>query len=242
MIFFRYHLTLYDPLYYAREGLFGAFTTPVMHGTAINHAVAAVLAVHPENQPFVIAESNGGMDVPRYTDSRASPNFYFTPAALTRPPRDWTEITKGDNDGFLFRNEAGEILKATQLHFLPPETEFIGLGLAVGERPSFPERIRLGSFRGVARMAIEFTESAELLPGPCAVDHPVDPLLVQARRGLMLNLFPYPVVQNAFCDRVYELHFDQPRLGPKTARLAWPTGYCEPPKVERVRNAPSAII
>ncbi len=48
MIFFRYRITLFDPLYYAREGLFGAFTPHVLHGTAVNHAVTAALGLHPE--------------------------------------------------------------------------------------------------------------------------------------------------------------------------------------------------
>jgi hypothetical protein len=242
MMFFRYRITLYDPLYYAREGLFGAYTPQVLHGTCVNHAVTAALALHAENQPFVIAETNGGMDVPRYSDSRASPRFYFTPAGLTGTPRDWSEIAKGDNDGFLFRVKAGEILKATQLHFVPPETEFLGLGLVMEEVSRFPERIRLGSFRGVGRLDMEFTESAKPLGDPAAVDHPVDPLLVSVRRGLMLNLFPYPVVQNAFCDRVYELRFERPRLGLPTARFAWPSGYPEPPRVERARPGPAVIV
>src|SRR5438128_2556841 len=130
MRFFRYRLTLYDPLYYAREGLLGAHTPAVLHGTAINHAITAALCLHPENQPFVVSETNGGMDTPRYADSRASSCFYCTPAAISGPPRGWTEMAKGDNEGFLFRVERGEILKATRLHFLPAETTLVGLGLA----------------------------------------------------------------------------------------------------------------
>ena len=82
MRFFRYRITLFDPLYYAREGLFGAFTPQVLHGTAVNHAITAALGMHPKRQPYVMAETNGGMDVPRYNDSRASRHFYFTPAAV----------------------------------------------------------------------------------------------------------------------------------------------------------------
>jgi hypothetical protein len=243
MIFYRYRITLCDPLYYAREGLCGAYTPQVLHGTAVNHAVTAALALHPEKQPYVIAESNGGMDVPRYTDSRASPHFYFTPAALDGPTSDWTEITKGDTEGFVFRVEAGEILKATQLHFLPPETRFAGLALAIDTAPSFPRRIRLGSFRGVALLEEDAAESVKTLAGAFPVDHPVDPLVSPPLRGVMLNLFPYPLVQNAVCPKVYELKFGRSVFGPQeVARLAWPSGYTEPAPVERIPRGAAAII
>jgi hypothetical protein len=243
MTFFRYRITLFDPLYYAREGLFGAFTPQVLHGTAINHAITAALGLHPERQPYVIAETNGGMDVPRYTDSRASRRFYFTPAAVEGRSGDWSEIAKGDNEGFAFRVEAGEILKATQLHFLPPETRFVGLALARGDTRAFPARIRLGSFRGLARLEIEEAVSSKLMAGLAPVDHPVDPLVSKAVRGVMLNLFPYPLVQNAICSKVYELKFEGSRLGSKkAARLAWPEGYPEPSPEERVPRGPTAIF
>lgn len=243
MSFFRYRITLFDPLYYAREGLFGAFTPHVLHGTAVNHAMTSALGLHPERQPFVIAESNGGMDVSRYADSRASRRFYFTPAAVEGHPRDWTEITKGDTEGFLFRVEAGEILKATQLHFLPPETQFVGLALTNDDKISFPQRIRLGSFRGVAQLEVDATESVEAIPGPAPVDHPVDPLVSRPIRGVMLNLFPYPLVQNAVCPKVYQLKFAQPAFGlQRVARLAWPDGYPEPAPLERVPRGPAAIF
>jgi len=243
MTFFRYRITLFDPLYYAREGLFGAFTPQVLHGTAVNHAITAALGLHPERQPYVIAETNGGMDVPRYNDSRASRHFYFTPAALEGPPGDWTEIAKGDNDGFLFRVKAGEILKATQLHFLPPETRFVGLGLATKYANAFPRRIRLGSFRGVARLEVEAAESVKAIAGPAPVDHPVDPLVSAPVRGVMVNLFPYPVVQNAVCPKAYQLKFERSAFGPeRTARLGWPEGYTEPPQREREPRGPVAII
>ncbi len=243
MTCFRYRITLFDPLYYAREGLFGAYTPPVLHGTAVNHAMTAALGLHPERQPYVIAETNGGMDVPRYADSRASSLFYFTPAAVEGAAGDWSEIAKGDNEGFLFSVVAGEILKATQLHFLPPETRFVGLALALDDEPSFPRRIRLGSFRGVARLELEPALSAKALPGPAPVDHPVDPLVSRPVRGVMLNLFPYPLVQNAVCARVYELKFQRSTFGwAEVARLAWPDGYAEPSPIERVPRGSVAIF
>ncbi len=156
------------------------------------------------------------MDVPRYADSRASHHFYFTPAAVEGSPGDWSEITKGDNEGYLFRVKAGEILKATQLHFLPPETRFTGLALAVDEEMTFPKRIRLGSFRGVAWLEMDAAESIKAIGGPAPVDHTVDPLVSSPVRGVMLNLFPYPLVQNAVCPKVYELKFQRSTLGSKS--------------------------
>jgi hypothetical protein len=242
MKYYRYRITLFDPLYYAREGLAAAYTPHVLHGTAVNHAITAACGLHPENQPFVMAETNGGMDVPRYADSRASSAFYFTPGAILNSPGDWAEIAKGDNEGFAFRVVAGEILKATQLHFLPPETEFVGLAIATSAAPAFPSRIRLGSFRGVAKLEFERAEDVAPVGDLCAVDHPVDPLVSSAVRGVMLNLFPYPVVQQAICRQVYRLTFAKPRFGPATARLAWPAGFAEPAEPERLRPATTAII
>jgi hypothetical protein len=243
MTFFRYRLTLFDPLYYAREGLFGAYTPQVLHATAVNHAMTSALGLHPDRQPYVIAETNGGMDVPRYADSRASALFYFTPAALEGPSGDWTEIAKGDSEGFSFRVEAGEILKATQLHFLRPETQFAGLALALDDEPAFPQRIRLGSFRGAAGLEWEPALSAEAMPGPAPVDHPVDPLVSRPVRGVMLNLFPYPLVQNAVCPRVYRLKFPRSTFGSAAlARLAWPDGYAEPTPIERTPRGSVAIF
>jgi len=242
MLAYRYRITLFDPLYYAREGLAGAFTPHVLHATAVNHAVTAALGLHPENQPFVIADENGGMDVPRYTDSRASPFFYFTPAAVSGNPVDWTEIAKGDNDGFLFQVLAGESLKATQLNFLPPKTQFHGFVVARDESLGFPERIRLGSFRGMAALEFELASESKALGHPATVGHPVDPLVSKTVRGVMENLFPYPVVRNAVCHNVYELTFDGSKLGPRRARMAWPDGYSEPPRVERLRAGHTGVI
>jgi hypothetical protein len=243
MRFFRYRITLFDPLYYAREGLFGAFTPRVLHGTAVNHAITAALGLHPERQPYVIAETNGGMDVPRYNDGRASRHFYFTPAAVEGAPEDWTEIAKGDNEGYLFRVEAGEILKATQLHCLPPETQFVGLALAGKGVDTFPQRIRLGSFRGVARLEMDAADSVKAISGPAPVDHPVDPLVSPPVRGVMLNLFPYPLVQNAVCPKAYKLKFQRSAFGPENvARLAWPEGYTEPVSSERAPHGPAVVF
>ncbi len=190
-----------------------------------------------------MAETNGGMDVPRYNDSRASRHFYFTPAAVEGAPGDWTEIAKGDNEGFLFRVVPGEILKATPLHFLPPETSFTGLALADEEVGAFPQRIRLGSFRGVAWLEMDAAESVKAIAGPALADHPVDPLVSSPVRGAMVNLFPYPLVQNAVCPKVFQLKFQRSPFGPeRIARLGWPKGYNEPPPRKREPHGSVAIF
>ena len=242
MKYYRYRITLFDPLYYAREGLAAAYTPHVLHGTAVNHAITAACGLHQDKQPFVMAEGNGGMDVPRYADSRATSAFYFTPATIINTPGDWAEIAKGDSEGFAFRVMGGEILKATRLHFLPPETEFVGLAIAIRSAPAFPSRIRLGSFRGVARLELETADTIAPIADLSVVDHPVDPLVSKAVRGVMLNLFPYPVVQQAICRQVYGLTFARPRFGHATARLAWPAGYAEPVEPERLRPAATVIL
>jgi hypothetical protein len=82
-----------------------------------------------------------------------------------------------------------------------------------------------------------------MIEGPAPVDHPVDPLVSKAVRGVMLNMFPYPLIQNAVCSKVYELQFQrsQSSMG-KAAHLAWPEGYPEPSPIERVPPAPVAIL
>ena len=148
MIFFRYRITLFDPLYYAREGLFGAFTPHVLHGTAVNHAITAALGLHPERQPYVIAESNGGMDVPRYADSRASHHFYFTPAAVEDRRGDWTEVTKGDNEGYPVPREGRRDPQSDPTPFLAAGDPVHGSGPGRDERPPFPSGYAWGRSAG----------------------------------------------------------------------------------------------
>jgi len=245
MIPFRYRITLFDPLFYAREGLSASHTPNVLHATAINGAVSAALNINSEAQPFVIADNNGGMDTPRYENSLITDKFYFTPAAISGSADDWPEIVKGDNEGFFFRVVAGEILKASRLHFVAPESQFVGLGLVWDRDVRLPERIRLGSFRGVARLETEFATKFKPLPAneSHTVDHPVDPLVSTVKRGVMNNMFPYPVVQNASCQRVFEVTFEGKEIGKKKhMRLAWPNDFETPKKPERVKSGPSAII
>lgn len=244
MNLFRFRITLYDPLFYAREGLSAALTPKILHATAINHAVCAARGDHVVNQPFVIADKNGGMDTPRYEDSCISEQFYFSPASIVGTANDWPEIVKGDNEGFFFKVKAGEILKATRLLFIAPETQFVGLGVAKAKSIEFPARIRLGSFRGVARLETESANKFKSLASDTShsVDHPVDPLVSVVDRGVMHNMFPYPLVENPMCKNVYEASFEWPLFGRKKARFAWPRGIDEPRKLDRIKTGPSAIM
>lgn len=206
---FRYSIALLDALFYSREGLSGAITPKYLHATAVNHAVTYALGINPENQPYIISENNGGRNTPRYENSLISEDFYFTPA---RPKDNITylpEIAKGELDGFVKKGYGAgaggraEVLKASLLFFIPPEINFEGY-LVCTKELEFPRLIRLGSFRGKARLTLEevkiVREKEEEL-----VDHPVDPLVCETMRGVMINMFPYPIVENAVCKECIEI-------------------------------------
>lgn len=206
---FRYDIELLDALFYSREGLSGAITPKYLHATAVNHAVAYALGINPENQPYIISEDNGGRNTPRYESSLISEEFYFTPA---RPKDNITylpEIVKGESDGFVRRGYGAgaggraEVLKASQLFSIPPEMRFEGY-LICKKELDFPRVIRLGSFRGKARLKRDEVkvvgEKSEEL-----VEHPVDPLVSEVMRGVMINMFPYPIVENAVCKDCIEI-------------------------------------
>lgn len=206
---FRYDIELLDALFYSRERLSGAITPKYLHATAVNHAVTYALGINPENQPYIISENNGGRNTPRYENSLISEDFYFTPA---RPRGNVTylpEIVKGELDGFVKRGYGAgargraEVLKASLLFSIPPEMKFEGY-LICKKELDFPRVIRLGSFRGKARLKrdevkVVGEESEEL------VEHPVDPLVSEVTRGVMINMFPYPIVENAICKNSIEI-------------------------------------
>jgi len=193
---FGYSIYLLDPLFYAREGLSAAYTPPYLHATAINFAMNAALVFDPEGQSYVVGEYNGGRNTPRYKNSLSSDKFYFTPARLTSPLKYIPEWTKGENDGFTAQTKMGEVLRAEILNYLPPETEFKGF-LISKEDIVFPGLIRLGTFRGKARLNLEELEIVKALEKEQTASHPVDPLLSKVLRGIMINMFPYPIIENA---------------------------------------------
>jgi hypothetical protein len=227
----HYKITLLDPLFYAREGLYGAYTPPLLHATAVNGAVAAALNWEPEKQPLLMNEHNGGRNTPRYENSWDGRKFYFTPAALTTPLRYFPEVTKGENDGYVFRTGGSELFRAMTLNYLAPESVFEGFAiLPMNLKP--PSLIRLGSFRGKAELQCKECKEKERVSNRI-VDHPVDPLVSKVSRGVARNLFPYPVIENAHVDDVLSLS-----LGRKHCHAAFP-----PPLMdklfERVENESS---
>jgi len=210
MIIFQYTIKLLDPLFYSREGLSGAVTPSYLHATAINHAVAYANG-EGGNQPYIMAETNGGRNIPRYKNSFITRNFYFTPARIKENPSYLPEIVKGESDGFIRKVSPGaEILRASQLFLIPPETEFKGYGY-IKSGFSLTEIIRFGSFRGKAKLIIapaKFVGEAHKV----LVDHPTDPLVCKTSRGVMINIFPYPIIENAVCDICYKIRIDNARF------------------------------
>jgi len=203
-----------DPLFYAREGLSGAITPRHLHATAINCAVAYILNIKPEEQPYITSETNGGANIPRYKNSKIADEFYLTPARPKGNINYLPEIAKGDADGFITLGFGGiklkgrsisrpEVLKAYRLFFIPPETEFEGYLLEYKEI-TFPELIRLGSFRGKAVLRLEEVRIVGK-SNKGMVSHPVDPLVSKVVRGVMVNIFPYPVVENAVCENCLQI-------------------------------------
>jgi len=232
---YAYKIILLDALFYAREGLSAAFTPPYLHATAVNLAVKASICLDPQDQPLLISEGNGGRNTPRYQNSLVSPKFYFTPARLASPLCYRPEITKGENDGFTVENKQGEVLKAEILNYLPPETEFKGY-LMSKQNLNWPQIIRLGTFRGKARLEIRELENISAFNEVITVSHPVDPLVSKVHRGIMVNMFPYPIIENALSSHVIR-NFKKPVADVIALPDLWNW-----PEVEKIISRGSAII
>lgn len=235
---FRYTLKLIDPLFYAREGLAGAISSKHLHATAINCAVACALNINSEDQPYITSESNGGANIPRYENSKISDEFYFTPARPKGNISYLPEIAKGEADGFIRLGFGGiklkgksisrpEVLKAYQLFFIPPETGFYGYLLEYKEI-AFPEIIRLGSFRGKGVLNLKEVRIVEKIDKGM-VAHPVDPLVSKVVRGAIINILPYPIVENATCENCLKI-----REGGLERFIALPYGNEPSPKDEKI--------
>lgn len=219
-----YRIRLLDSVYFAREGLSGAVTPPLLHATALNCAVETAANLAPAQHPFVMSKENGGQNVPRYDNSLISDLFYLTPAQPIGPIDYRVEIAKGENDGLLriqqrdpdkkrgikrvdIRNQP---LRYCTLHFLPPETEFSGFMFLRQEGLDLPELIRLGSFRAPASIKWIKATRYEPVDKPGSVAHAVDPLVTKVTRGVMANMLPYGVVQNATAMNMQKAEFPYP--------------------------------
>jgi len=217
MEIYPYTIQLIDPLFYSHEALSGAFTPPYLHATAVNHAVAWSMGRIREDQSYIISDAGGGRNVPRYEHSWIEPDYYFTPAAIEGDANYMVETVKGDMDyliqpGFgqakIMGKNVGrnEVLKAYRIFSIPPEAEFKGYLHAEPDTVRFlPEYIRLGSFRGKTRLEIGKTEKVFGIASDQYVNHPVDPLVSDVKRGIMIGMFPYPIVDSAFVANVYEI-------------------------------------
>ena len=199
---YRYRIRLLDPLFYAREGLGAAYTPPYLHATALNMAVKSALNLDPAGQPYIVSDENGGRNIPRYDCSLVSRDFYFTPGRLASALHYRPEVTKGETDGYVVSTEtkdvAGKVFRAATLNYLAPETVFQGFLLELKPR-AWPDLLRLGTFRGKARLYLEEADSVRPVAGEHTASHPVDPLVTAVERGVMVGMFPYPVVDNALC-------------------------------------------
>jgi CRISPR type I-D-associated protein Csc1 len=233
---YLYQIKLLDPLFYSREGLSASFTPPYLHATAINFAVKSALNIDPQEQPYLICDENNiSKDNPRYKNSLISEDFYFTPARLVTPLKYFSEITKGENDGFIFTTKQGEPLQASTLNYISPESIFEGFHLE--KRPyKWPKIIRLGSFRGKAILELTELEIIKTINSNIVVSHPVDPLVTDVKRGIVVTMFPYPIIENAEC-----LNPVKAKLKDKYYIIAFPKQW-KLPIIDYVRDTKNPII
>jgi len=216
MNLYSYRLKLLDPLFFAREGISGAYTPPYIHATALNHAIIWAMGKTCEDQPYVTAEANGGKNIPRYKNSLIDKTFYATPSRLKDAPTYYTETVKGDGDkniqvgyGAAKINATAvgrnEVLKAYRIYSIAPESVFEGYLYTEINPDRFPALIRLGSFRGLATFELEESHKIIANDKKKYCDHPVDPLISKVLRGTIIPMLPYPLVDQALVDDVVEI-------------------------------------
>lgn len=203
MNLYKYTVKLLDPLFYSLEGLSGCFPPYYLHSTAINCAFAYASNISDNIQPYIISESNGGRNIPRYENSLISNDFYFSPASPVNEPNYFTENVKGDYDKYLVKSKQGEVLRISFLHFIPPETIFEGYCFLKDNTEKL-DLIRLGSFRGKARLRFDEIKYIKKETNRKVV-HPVDPLVSEVNKGVMINILPYPIIINSVCKNVIKI-------------------------------------
>jgi len=232
---YLYRIKLLEPLFHSQEGLSASFTPPYLHATAVNFAVKNVLNIHPQEQPYLIRDENGiSKNNPRYKNSLVSNDFYFTPARLTTPLKYFPEITKGENDGFIFTTKPAEPLQAGTLNYIPPESIFEGF-LIEKKSYNWPKIIRLGSFRSKA--ILELIELEIITTNfNIVVSHPVDPLVTNIKRGIAIMMFPYPIIENPECSNCVIA-----KSNGRPYRIAFPDEW-EIPDIFHIKEGKDTII
>ncbi len=232
---YLYKIKLLDPLFYSREGLSASFTLPYLHATAVNLAVKSALNIDPQEQSYILTDEPVYRNNPRYKNSLVSNDFYFTPARLISPLKYFPEITKGENDGFIFTTKPGELFQAGTLNYIPPESTFEGF-LIEKKSVEWPKIIRLGSFRGKALLELNKLEIVGTFDSKTIVSHPVDPLITNVKRGIAISMFPYPIIENPEC-----VGYVLAKSNGKKYRIAFPQEW-ELPKIERIKTSKNTII
>ncbi len=247
MELYSYSLKLIDPLFFAREGISGAFTPPYLHATALNHAFAWAMGKSREDQSYFMTDSKGGRNTPHYESSLIDKDFYLTPARLSGPPSYYTEMVKGDGDktiqvgyGVAKINNVqvgkNEVLKAYRIYSISPESVFEGYFYSKINLDKLPKLIRLGSFRGMAIFEAN---------GPLKIigkekqkycDHPVDPLVCKVIRGIPASMLPYPVIDQALIEDVLEIR----KFGRRIFVACLPNEHTG--SVEPIRHSTSVIL
>jgi len=247
MKLYSYSLKLIEPLFFAREGISGAFTPTYIHATALNYALAWAMGKSRNEQSYLMTNINGNRNEPFYKSSLIDNDFYLTPARLKGSPSYYTEIVKGDGDktiqvgyGAAKINNVSvgrnEVLKAYRIYSIAPESIFEGYLYLNIDVERLPKLIRLGSFRGLAVFEVN---------GPLRIiskekqkycDHPVDPLVSKVLRGTSVPMLPYPVVDQAMIEDVLEIRRHGQRAFVSSLLIE------DSAKVEPIKNSPSIII
>lgn len=247
MELYSYSLKLIDPLFFAREGISGAFTSPYIHATALNYALSWAIGKSRNDQSYLMTNANGDKNMPSYESSLIDKDFYLTPARLKGSPCYYPEIVKGDGDktiqvGYGKAEINGvsvgrnEVLKAYRIYSISPESIFEGYIYLNIDVDQLPKLIRLGSFRGLVIFEVN---------GPLKIigqekrkfcDHPVDPLVNKVVKGISVSMLPYPVVDQAMVEDVLEIR----RHGQRAFVISSPIE--DSTQVEPIRNSPSIIV
>jgi len=250
MNIYSYTIKLVDPIFFAREGISGAFTPPYLHATALNHAFASAMGQSRNDQSYLMTDDSGSRNNPCYESSLIDKEFYLTPARLHGSPNYYTEIVKGDVDKniqfrygeskfegrYIKRRFHNELLKAYRIYSIAPESFFEGYLFTILDTIRLPRLIRLGSFRGLASFEINGPIKKVGKERKKYCDHPVDPLVNKVQKGIAIPMLPYPIVDQAMVDEVWEIR--KFRLRVFVASL--PNDENE--KIEPIKNSSSIII